>query len=117
MSLEKLSKGEEATFVVEMLPHWSAAGEDRKMYRGVKLKIPENFVAGPSRLAVSAATEFGFNPFGVPYAPSPESLDQLIEQLTDGQYDKGLVLVTLATLEEEPLEVDPALEALLEQFL
>ena len=114
---EEVRQGEEVTFILEMLPHWSATGESRKMYREVKLQIPELFAAGPARLSLSAATNFGFNPFGVPYAPSPESLDQLIGQLKDQQFDKGLVLVTLATLvEEEPKLLDPSLDALFEKF-
>lgn len=112
----EIKQGEEATFVVEMLPHWSAAGRNRKMYREVKLQIPENFVPGPARLAVTSATTFGFNPFGIPYAPSPESLDQLIYQLKDSQYDKGLVLVTLAALEDEPEMLDPEIEDLFANF-
>ena len=87
------------------------------MYREVKLQIPENFATGPARVSVAAATEYGFNPFGVPYAPSPESLDQLIGQLKDQQFDKGLVLVTLATLvDEEPELLDPSLDAFFEKF-
>ncbi len=112
----EIKQGEEATFVVEMLPHWSAAGRNRKMYREVKLQIPENFIPGPARLAVTSATTFGFNPFGIQNAPSPESLDQLIYQLKDGQYDKGLVLVTLAALEDEPEMLDPEIEELFENF-
>ncbi len=101
----EVKQGEEATFVVEMLPHWSATGRNRKMYREVKLQIPELFISGPATLSIAAATEYGFNPFSDPSAPSPESLDQLIGQLKDRQFDKGLVLVTLATIKEE----DPAL--------
>ena len=101
----EVKQGEEATFVVEMLPHWSATGRNRKMYREVKLQIPENFITGPASLSIAAATEYGFNPFSNPFAPSPESLDQLIGQLKDRQFDKGLVLVTLATLEEEDPEL------------
>ena len=113
----EVRQGEEATFVIEMLPHWSATGQNRKMYREVKLQIPELFAAGPARLSIAAATEYGFNPFGVPHAPSPESLDQLIGQLKDQQFDKGLVLVTLATLtEEEPELLDPSLDAFFEKF-
>ena len=111
-----IKQGEEATFVVEMLPHWSAAGRSRKMYREVKLEIPENFIPGPARLAVTSATTFGFNPFGLQNAPSPESLDQLIYQLKDSQYDKGLVLVTLAALEEEPEMIDPEIQELFDNF-
>lgn len=98
----EVKQGEEATFVLEMLPHWSAAGQSRKMYREVKLQVPENFIPGPAEISMAAATEYGFNPFGNPFAPPPENLDQLIAQLADLQYDRGLVLVTLATLEEEP---------------
>ncbi len=112
----EVRQGEEVTFVIEMLPHWSATGQNRKMYREVKLQIPELFAAGPARLSIAAATEYGFNPFGVPYAPSPESLDQLIGQLKDQQFDKGLVLVTLATLDEEPELLDPSLDAFFEKF-
>ncbi len=101
----EVKQGEEATFVVEMLPHWSATGRNRKMYREVKLQIPEHFVTGPASLSIVAATEYGFNPFSNPYAPSPENLDKLIGQLRDRQFDKGLVLVTLATLEEEDPEL------------
>ena len=112
----EVKQGEEATFVVEMLPHWSATGRNRKMYREVKLQIPELFISGPAALSIAAVTEYGFNPFSNPFAPPPESLDQLIEQLKDSQFDKGLVLVTLATLKEEPEQIDPALEAFFEEF-
>jgi hypothetical protein len=112
----EVEQGEEATFVVEMLPHWSAAGRNHKMYREVKLQIPENFITGPASLSIAAVTEYGFNPFSNPFAPPPENLDQLIGQLKDGQFDKGLVLVTLATLQEEPEEIDPVLEAFFEEF-
>lgn len=114
--IDEVKAGEVATFVVEMLPHWSAAGQRRKMYREVKLPIPENFVTGPARLSVAAVTEYGFNPFGVPYAPSPESLDELIAQYKDEQYDRGLVLVTLAALEEEPELEEPSIEVFFEEF-
>lgn len=112
----EVKQGEEATFVVEMLPHWSATGRNRKMYREVKLQIPELFIPGPATLSIAAVTEYGFNPFSDPSAPPPESLDQLIGQLKDSQFDKGLVLVTLATLYEEPEEIDPVLEAFFEEF-
>ena len=113
----EVKQGEVATFVLEMLPHWSAAGKNRKMYREVKLQVPENFVTGPASLSIAAATEYGSNLFSNPSTPAPENLDELIGQLKDGQYDKGLVLVTLATLEEEePEQIDPALEAFFEEF-
>ena len=102
----EVKQGEETTFVLEMLPHWSAAGENRRMYREVKLQVPEDFIPGPAEISMAAATEYGFNPFRDRFAPSPENLDQLIARLKDLQFDKGLVLVTLATLEEpEPEEV------------
>ena len=112
----EVKQGEEATFVLEMLPHWSAAGQSRKMYREVKLQIPENFIPGPAEISMAAATEYGFNPFGNPFAPSPENLDQLIAQLKDLQYDRGLVLVTLATLEEEPEPEEVLTEEFFENF-
>ncbi len=113
----EVKQGEEATFVLEMLPHWSATGQSRKMYREVKLQIPENFVPGAAEISIAAVTEYGFNPFGNPFAPSPENLDQLIGQLKDLQYDKGLVLVTLATLEEEPEKPEePSIEEFFESF-
>ncbi len=112
----EVKQGEEATFVLEMLPHWSAAGQSRKMYREVKLRVPENFIAGPASLSIAAATEYGFNPFSNPFVPSPENLDQLIGQLKDTQFDKGLILVTLAALEEEPEPIDPSLEGIFEKF-
>ncbi len=111
----EVKQGEVATFVLEMLPHWTAARETRSMYREVKLEIPENFVVGPAQLSMSAATEFGFNPFSSRFPPSPASLNSFIQQLKDAQFDKGLVLVTLAT-EEEPMEDDPSIEELLEEF-
>ena len=58
-----IKQGEEATFVVEMLPHWSATGRNRKMYREVKLQIPENFIPGPARLAVTLCDNFRFQSF------------------------------------------------------
>ncbi len=111
----EVKQGETATFVVEMLPHWSATGQNRKMYREVNLQIPENFVPGPASIEITAATEYG-NPFFNPFAPSPENLDQLIEQLIDQQFDKGLVFVTLATIEEEPELEEPSIEEFFEDF-
>ena len=113
----EVKQGEEATFVLEMLPHWSATGQSRKMYREVKIQIPEHFVPGAAEISIAAVTEYGFNPFGNPFAPSPENLDQLIGRLRDLQYDKGLVLVTLATLEEdEPEPEEPSIEEFFEKF-
>lgn len=114
----EVKQGEVATFVLETLPHWSATGQSRKMYREVKLYIPENFQVGPASLSMAAATEYGFNPFGNPFAPTPENLDQLINQLKDLQYDRGLVLATLATLveDDEPEPGIPSIEGLFEDF-
>ena len=113
----EVKQGEVATFVLEMLPHWTAAGQSRQMYREVKLYIPENFVPGPAEISMAAATEYGFNPFGNPFAPSPENLDELIAQLTDLQFDKGLVLATLATLVEEESEPEEgSIEEFFEKF-
>lgn len=113
----EVRQGKEATFVVEMLPHWSAAGKNRKMYREVKLQVPENFVPGPANVSIAAALEYGSNLFGNPSAPSPESLDKLIGQLKDRQFDKGLVLVTLATIrEEEPELGDIGIDEFFEKF-
>ena len=112
----EVKQGEVATFVLEMLPHWTAAGQSRKMYREVQLYIPENFVPGPAEISMAAATEYGFNPFGNPFAPSPENLDELMAQLSDLQYDRGLVLATLVTLVEEPEPEEPSLEEFFEGF-
>lgn len=112
----EVKQGEVATFVLEMLPHWTAAGQSRKMYREVQLYIPENFVPGPAEISMAAATEYGFNPFGNPFAPSPENLDELIAQLSDLQYDRGLVLATLVTLVEEPEPEEPSIEEFFEGF-
>jgi len=114
--IDEVRQGEVATFVLEMLPHWSATGQSRKMYREVQIYIPENFVPGPAEISMAAVTEYGFNPFGNPFAPSPENLDQLIAQLKDFQYDKGLVLATLATLVEEPEPEDIPIEEFFESF-
>ena len=114
--IDEVKQGEVATFVLEMLPHWSAAGQNRKMYREVKLYIPENFVPGPAEISMAAVTEYGFNPFGNPFAPPPENLDQHIARLKDRQYDKGLVLATLATLVEEPEPEEPSIEEFFEDF-
>ncbi len=109
----EVKQGEVATFVLEMLPHWTAAGETRSMNREVELEIPENFVTGPAKLSMSAVTEFGHNPFSSQFPPSPTSLNGFITQLKNAQFDKGLVLVTLAT-KEEPMQGE--LEKLLEKF-
>ncbi len=113
----EVKQGEVATFVLEMLPHWTAAGQSRKMYREVQLYIPEHFIPGPAEISMAAANEYGFNPFGNPFAPSPENLDQLIAQLHDLQFDKGLVLATLATLVEDEVEPEEgSIEELFEGF-
>ena len=111
----EVKQGEVATVVLEMLPHWTAAGDTRSMFREVKLPIPENFAIGPARLSMTAATEYGFNPFGSRFPPPPASLDQFINQLKDAQFDKGLVLVTLETLAEEPPLEDSSIEELFEK--
>ena len=113
--LSEVKQGEVATFVLELIPHWTAAGDSRSMYREVKLEIPENFVTGPAQLSMAAVTEYGFNPFTSRFPPAPESLNIFIKQLKDAQFDKGLILVTLAT-EEEPMQDESAIEALLEEF-
>ncbi|MXV78905.1 hypothetical protein F4X73_06155 [Candidatus Poribacteria bacterium] len=112
----EVKQGEVATFVLEMLPHWTAAGRSRSMYREVKLPIPENFVPGPAIISMAAVTEYGFNPFSSRFPPSPASLNGFIKQLKDAQFDRGLVLVTLATLAEEPMPEEPSIEALFEAF-
>lgn len=112
----EVKQGEVATFVLEMLPHWTAAGRSRSMYREVKLEIPENFVTGPAIISMAAATEYGFNPFSARFPPSPASLNGFIKQLKDAQFDKGLVLVTLATLAEEQMPEEASIEDLLEEF-
>ena len=111
----EVKQGEVATFVLEMLPHWTAAGNTRSMYREVKLPIPENFVTGPAVISMAAVTEYGFNPFSSRFPPSPASLNGFIKQLKDAQFDKGLVLVTLAT-EEEQIPEEASIEDLLEEF-
>ena len=112
----EVKQGEVATFVLEMLPHWTAAGRSRSMYREVKLPIPENFVTGPAIISMAAATEYGFNPFSARFPPSPASLNGFIKQLKDAQFDRGLVLVTLATLAEEQMPEEASIEELLEDF-
>lgn len=112
----EVKQGEVATFVLEMLPHWTAARNTRSMYREVKLPIPENFVTGPAIISMAAATEYGFNPFSARFPPSPASLNGFIKQLKDAQFDRGLVLVTLATLAEEQMPEEASIEELLEKF-
>ncbi len=112
----EVKQGEVATFVLEMLPHWTAAGNTRAMYREVKLEIPEDFVIGPAMISMAAVTEYGFNPFVSQFPPSPASLNSFIKQLKDAQFDKGLVLVTLATLVKEKIPEEASIEDLLEDY-
>ena len=94
---EGINPGKDLTVSVVLLPHWSAADEERTIQRDVTLEIPEDFPVGPALLTVTSANPFGppdpfFPPgfflFGGPDEepkPLPENLDELIQKMKDEQ--------------------------------
>ena len=111
--------GESATVSIVLLPHWSAAGDERTIQRDITLEIPEDFPAGEANINVSGSSFgfFGFEGFGPPIdgvpdfaiapdfgvggfgaeeeQPTPKNLDELIKQMLEAQVDPGLITVTL----------------------
>ncbi len=97
---EGVTPGEDLTVSVVLLPHWTAAGEERTIQRDVTLEIPEDFPAGEAWLTVEA------NPFEVsdPYLAFsvPENLDELIKQMEGEQTDPSLITITLESFGFDP---------------
>ena len=116
---EEIIPGESATVSIVLLPHWSAAGDERTIQRDITLEIPEDFPAGEANINVSGSSFgfFGFEGFGAPIdgppdfaiapdfgvggfgaeeeQPTPKNLDELIKQMLEAQVDPGLITVTL----------------------
>ena len=110
---EGITPGEALTVSVVVLPHWSAAGDERTIQRDVTLEIPEDFPVGPALLSVASANPFGppdpfFGPdfffFGPEEEPKPlpENLDELIKKMEEEQIDSSLITITLEALGPPP---------------
>ena len=69
---EGVTPGKDLTVSIVLLPHWSAAGDERTIQRDVTIAVPEYFPVGPALLSVVSANPFGppdpffgdFFPFG-----------------------------------------------------
>ena len=107
---EGITPGEDLTVSVVLLPHWSAAGDERTIQREVTLEVPEDFPAGDALLTVTSGNAFGPpdpffgpDPFFLFDGPDeepklPENLDELIKQMEEVQIDPGEITITLASL-------------------
>ena len=119
---EEIIPGESTTVSIVLLPHWSAAADERTIQRDITLEIPEDFPAGDANINVSGGSFgfFGFEGFGPPIdgipgfadipdfgpggfggdeeeQPIPKNLDELIKQMQEAQVDPGLITVTLTS--------------------
>ena len=111
---EGVTPGEDLTVSVVLLPHWSAAGNERTIQRDVTLEIPEDFPVGDAQLTVTSGNAFGpsdpflgpdFFEFGEPEEEpelAPKNLDEFIKQMEDAQTDPGEITITLASLGTPP---------------
>ena len=101
-----VTPGEDLAVSVVLLPHWSAADDERTIQRDVTIEVPESFPVGPALLTVAANPSGLFDPFGRAEGPPqllPENLDELIKKMEGDQIDPSLVTITL-----EPFGPDPA---------
>ena len=111
---EGITPGKDLTVSVVLLPHWSAADDERTIQRDVTIEVPEYFPFGPALLTVDAAgsssdlpdevllpltiiSELFSGPDEEP-VPDPENLDELIQQMKDRQIDPSEITLTLETL-------------------
>lgn len=103
---EEIIPGEDATFTIVLLPHWSATENGRTIEKEVTITIPDNYTEGNARLQVTAQyqedglffpTFDSFTLFDDSFeeTPSPESLDELINQKEAELVDPGSILITL----------------------
>lgn len=99
---EEITPGENASFKVILLPHWTATNGSRKIKKEVTLDIPDNFTKGQASLSVKSKDpfdnlffDFSFGGNGGEGTPIPENLDELIKQMEDGQTDLGIITITL----------------------
>ena len=115
---EGITPGEDLTVSIVLLPHWSAAGDERTIQRDVTLEVPEDFPVGPALLSVASENLFGPpNPFfgdvfffGGPEEepkPLPENLDALIKKMEDEQIDPSMITITLESLGSPPGGLPP----------
>ncbi len=110
---EEILPGESTSVSIVLVPHWSVAGTDRTIRREVILEVPEDFPIGEAAINVSGNEfsgglggflsdavqdfEFGFEDFdGEEERKVPQTLDDLIKQMKEGQVDPGLITVTLS---------------------
>lgn len=102
----QITSGTSATFTIDLLPHWSTAGEDRTVTKMVTLNVPSSFETGGATLRVSgSSSRFGddlfangfFSSFDDFQEKTPEDLDDLIDQKEDEQKDLSIIKVTLET--------------------
>ena len=111
---EGVTPGEDLTISVVLLPHWSAAGDERTIEREVTLEVPEDFPAGDAFLTVAPGASF--DPFFLSFddadeepKPLPENLDELIQRMAEEQIDPGEITITLESLGPPPGELPPDL--------
>ena len=123
---EGITPGEDLIVSVVLLPHWSAAGDERTIEKEVTLAVPEDFPAGDAFLTVTSGNVFGppdpffgpdffdfdgpdFDFDGPDEAPKPlpENLDELIKKMEDEQIDPSLITITLEAFGSSPDELPP----------
>ena len=102
---EGITPGEDLAVSVVLLPHWSAADDERMIQRDVTIEVPESFPVGPAMLTVATNSSGLFDPFGGAEGaprPLPENLDELIKKMEADQIDPSLVTITLEALGPDP---------------
>lgn len=130
---EKITPGENATFTVVLLPHWSAALDGRTIEKEVTLEIPQDAPEGEAYLTITSAYtdgppnpffnaldldffDFDFDAEETPEPAAPQSLEQLIQQRMAEQItDPGLINIVLSFEQDDfgfdnwdaPWEPDP----------
>ncbi len=100
---DKIVRGTTATITVVLLPHWSAVLDgERKIKKKVTLQVPQDYPLGDAWISVFSEDPddlfFGFDlDFDFDTGPLPEDLNELIEELEDGQIESpGLITVVLS---------------------
>ena len=129
---DPLVRGETATITVVLLPHWSAVDNgERRIEKQVRLTIPSDFEDDFAWINIVAKDPddllFGFDSFDFDSEddddqPRPETLDELITQMTDQQPDApGRIHIILSEDIISPWafidDDDPQAEIVLEGFV
>ena len=105
-----VTPGEDLSVSVVLLPHWSAADDERTIQRDVTIEVPESFPVGSATLTVAANSSGLFDPFGGldrPPQPLPENLDELIKKMEGDQIDPSLITITLESFGADPGALPP----------